>query len=107
MATIHPTAIVDPTATLAESVEVGPYCVIGPHVKLGQDTVLHNHVIIHALTTLGDGNVVYPFAVLGADPQDRKFNGEQAWCIIGDHNRLREHVTASGDQAHVIATRRQ
>ena len=93
MATIHPTAIVDPTAEVAKTAVVGPYCVVGPHVKLGAGTLLHNHVTVQSLSTLGEGNEVYPFAVLGADPQDRKFKGEQAWCIIGDHNRIREHVT--------------
>jgi UDP-N-acetylglucosamine acyltransferase len=93
MATIHPTAIVDPTATVADSVVVGPYCVIGPEVSLDAGTVLHNHVIVQALTTIGQDNEVYPFAVLGADPQDRKFKGERAFCVIGDGNRIREHVT--------------
>jgi UDP-N-acetylglucosamine acyltransferase len=93
MATIHPTAIVDPTATVAESVVVGPYCVIGPEVCLDAGTVLHNHVIVQALTTIGQDNEIYPFAVLGADPQDRKFQGERAFCVIGDGNRIREHVT--------------
>jgi UDP-N-acetylglucosamine acyltransferase len=93
MATIHPTAIVDPTATVADSVVVGPYCVIGPEVSLDAGTVLHNHVIVQALTTIGQDNEVYPFAVLGADPQDRKFKGERAFCVIGDRNRIREHVT--------------
>ena len=93
MATIHPTAIVDPTATVADSVVVGPYCVIGPEVCLDAGTVLHNHVIVQALTTIGQDNEIYPFAVLGADPQDRKFQGERAFCVIGDRNRIREHVT--------------
>ena len=93
MPTIHPTAIVDPSASVANSVKIGPYCVIGPEITLGEGTVLHNHVIIHALTTLGEDNEVYPFAVLGADPQDRKFQGERAHCVIGDRNRIREHVT--------------
>ncbi len=93
MTTIHPTAIIDPSATLAESVVVGPYCVIGPEVRLGAGTLLHNHVIVQALTTIGENNEIYPFAVLGADPQDRKFQGERAFCVIGDRNRIREHVT--------------
>ena len=93
MAHIDPTAIVDPTAQLADSVRIGPYCVIGPEVSIGDGTVLHNHVTIQALTTLGRENMVYPFSVIGADPQDRKFNGERATCVIGDRNSIREHVT--------------
>ncbi len=93
MALIHPTAIVDPTAEIADSTEIGPYCVIGPQVVIGGGTVLHNHVTIQALTTIGKNNRIYPFAVLGADPQDRKYRGERATCVIGDGNRIREHVT--------------
>ncbi len=93
MTAIHPTAIVDTAANIADSVTIGPYCVIGPDVTLGAGTVLHNHVIVQSLTTIGKDNEVYPFAVLGADPQDRKFQGEAAFCVIGDRNRIREHVT--------------
>lgn len=89
----HPTAIVDPSAKIADSVEIGPYCVIGPEVVIGAGTVLHNHVIVQALTTIGEDNEIYPFSVLGADPQDRKFHGERAHCVIGSRNRIREHVT--------------
>ena len=93
MPAIHPTAIVDPSAEIDDDVEIGPYCVIGPEVKIRRGTVLHNHVIVQSLTTIGEDNKIYPFAVLGADPQDRKFRGERATCVIGDRNRIREHVT--------------
>ncbi len=93
MPTIHPTAIIDASARIAPTATIGPYCVIGPEVTLGGGTVLHNHVIVQSLTTIGEDNEIYPFAVLGADPQDRKFHGERAFCIIGDRNRIREHVT--------------
>ena len=56
-------------------------------------TVLHNHVVLQSLTTIGDDNEVFPFAVLGADPQDLKYAGERATCVIGDRNQIREHVT--------------
>ncbi|UCD73844.1 MAG: acyl-ACP--UDP-N-acetylglucosamine O-acyltransferase [Phycisphaerales bacterium] len=93
MATIHPTAIIDPTAQIAASAEIGPYCVVGPEVAIGEHTVLQNHVTVSALTTIGDDNIFYPYSVIGADPQDLKFRGERATCAIGDHNRIREHVT--------------
>ncbi|MHC4217324.1 MAG: acyl-ACP--UDP-N-acetylglucosamine O-acyltransferase [Planctomycetota bacterium] len=93
MPTIHPTAIVDASAEIADTATIGPYCVIGPDVRVGRGTVLHNHVIIQSLTNIGQDNRVYPYAVLGADPQDRKFRGERAFCNIGDRNRIREHVT--------------
>lgn len=93
MATIHPTAIVDPSANVDHSVTIGPYCIIGREVALGRGTVLHNHVVVQSLTTIGEDNMIYPFTVLGADPQDRKWDGERAYCVIGDRNQIREHVT--------------
>jgi len=93
MPKIHPTSIVSPDARLADSVEVGAYCCIGPEVVIGAGTVLHHHVVVQALTEIGEENVVYPFSVIGADPQDRKWRGERSHCIVGDRNQIREHVT--------------
>ena len=93
MTKIHPTAIVDTHADLAASAEIGPYCVVGPDVVIGERSVLHNHVTVQNSTSIGEDNVFYPFSVIGADPQDRKFHGEMARCEIGDRNQIREHVT--------------
>ena len=93
MTKVHPTAIVDPSARIADSAEIGPYCVIGPEVAVGERTRLIAHVTVQALTTIGEDTTVYPYSVVGADPQDKKFKGERAICIIGDRNQIREHVT--------------
>ncbi|MHC5003720.1 MAG: acyl-ACP--UDP-N-acetylglucosamine O-acyltransferase [Planctomycetota bacterium] len=93
MARTHSTAIIHPSARIDDSVEIGPYCIVGPEVTIGAESVLHNHVTVQALTTIGQRNQIYPFAVVGADPQDRKYNGERATCEIGDDNKIREHVT--------------
>lgn len=93
MSKIHTTAIVDASAQLAEDVEIGPYCVVGPNVEIGARSVLHNHVTIASLTTVGEENVFYPYSVIGADPQDRKFRGEKTVCTVGNRNAIREHVT--------------
>lgn len=90
---IHPTAIIDESAQVAPSAVIGPYCVVGPDVTIGERTVLHNHVTIQSLTSIGADNTFYPFSVIGADPQDKKFRGERATCEIGDRNSIREHVT--------------
>lgn len=90
---VHPTAVVHPGAHLADGVDVGPYCVIGDGVSLAENTRLHAHVNIQGPATLGRDNVVFPFAVLGADPQDLKFRGERTTLEIGDRNVFREHVT--------------
>ncbi len=93
MRIIHPTAIIDAKAELGENVEVGPYCVIGPYVEIGSGSRLLNHVAVTGPTTIGNDNTIYPFSVIGADPQDLKFHGEPSPCVIGDRNVIREHVT--------------
>ncbi len=92
-ARVHPTAVIDHTAVLAEGVEVGPYCVVGPHVRIGAGTVLQNHVTVQEWTSLGKDNIVFPFAVLGAEPQDLKYAGGTTRLEIGDRNKIREHAT--------------
>ena len=93
MPQIHPTAIVERGAELADDVIVGPLCHVGPKVRLGPGTRLISHVTILGRTTLGEGNTVWPYATLGGDPQDLKFKGEDSQLIIGDHNEIRENVT--------------
>jgi UDP-N-acetylglucosamine acyltransferase len=93
MANIHSTAVVDASARIGEDVEVGAYCFVGPGVDVGNGTILMEHVHVKANTTLGEGNVVHPFAAVGGDPQDRKFHGEHTVLRIGDRNQIREHVT--------------
>jgi len=93
MSQIHPTAIIEPGARIAPTARIGPYCVIGPEVEIGEGTVLHNHVTVQSFTRIGRDNVFYPYSVIGADPQDKKFRGEPAWCEIGDRNQIREQVT--------------
>ncbi|MCA9284999.1 MAG: acyl-ACP--UDP-N-acetylglucosamine O-acyltransferase [Phycisphaerales bacterium] len=93
MTKIHPTAIIDPTARIGDAVEIGPYCVIGADVEIGAGTVLMNHVTVLGPTTMGRNNTVFPLAVLGADPQDRKYRGEKSRLVVGDGNQFREHVT--------------
>ncbi len=90
---IHPTAIVSAKAQLGANVEVGPFCVIGDEVKIGEGTILKSHVVIEGDTQIGKNNVIFPFASIGLEPQDLKFKGEKSKVIIGDNNKIREHVT--------------
>jgi UDP-N-acetylglucosamine acyltransferase len=90
---IHPTAIIHPRAELDPSVHVGPYCVIGEHVRIARGTILHNHVTVQGPTSIGEDNAVYPYAVLGAEPQDLKFQGGETTLLIGNRNKIREHAT--------------
>jgi UDP-N-acetylglucosamine acyltransferase len=90
---IHPTAIVDGRAVLGEDVEIGPYCVVDGPVRLGAGTRLVAHATVLGDTVLGERNVVYPGAVLGAAPQDLKHAGAPTRLVVGDRNQVREHVT--------------
>jgi UDP-N-acetylglucosamine acyltransferase len=93
MTRIHSTAIVDPAATLDESVEVGAYSIIGPHVRIGARTRVGPHVVIEGRTTIGCDNAIYQFNSIGAPPQDKKYAGEPTHLEIGDRNTIREFCT--------------
>jgi UDP-N-acetylglucosamine acyltransferase len=90
---IHPTAVVDPAAELGEDVEIGPHCVVEGTVKVGARTVLRALVTLLGHTTLGEDNVLFPGAVLGAPPQDLKHANEPTRLVVGSRNQIREHVT--------------
>ncbi len=90
---IHPTAIVHPEAKVHSTAEVGPWCTIGPKVEIGAGTRLISHVVVDGRSTIGENNTIYPFAVLGAAPQDLKYRGEDTQLIVGDRNTIRESVT--------------
>ncbi|HEY0879769.1 MAG TPA: acyl-ACP--UDP-N-acetylglucosamine O-acyltransferase [Zeimonas sp.] len=93
MTRIHPSALVDADAQLGDDVEVGPYSVIGPAVRIGARTRIGAHVVVHCNTTIGADNRIFSFASIGADPQDKKYAGEQTWLEIGNGNTIRECVT--------------
>ena len=93
MSLVHPTAIIEPGARLADDVRVGPFCYIGPNVSIGEGTVLHSRVTIVGHTTIGRNNEVFPNAVLGEPPQDLKYKGGPTRLEIGDDNQIREAVT--------------
>ena len=90
---IHQTAIIDNKAKVSSSANIGPYSVIGPNVEIGEDVIIHSHVNISGNTIIGSGNKIYPFASIGNDPQDLKYNGEKTKLIIGKNNKIREYVT--------------
>ncbi len=93
MATIHETAIVDPSAKLGANVMIGPFCVVGPNVILADDVLLKSHVVIDGHTHIGARTEISPFAVLGSPPQHLGYKGEDTKLIIGEDNFIREHVT--------------
>jgi UDP-N-acetylglucosamine acyltransferase len=90
---IHPAALVDAGARIAPGVEIGPFSVIGAGVEIGAGTVVGPHVVIQGPTRIGRDNRIYQFASVGADPQDKKFAGEDTLLEIGDRNTIREFAT--------------
>jgi len=92
---IHPTAVVDPGAQVAEDVEIGPYAFIDRDVIIGPGCRIMHHASISRFTQMGRQNVVYPFVAIGGEPQDLKYQGEDSCVEIGDHNTFREFVTVN------------
>ena len=93
MATIHPTALVDAGATLADDVDVGPYSIVGAGVTVGAGTRIGPHVVITGRTSIGARNRIFQFSSVGEIPQDRKYGGEPTTTALGDDNVVREFVT--------------
>jgi UDP-N-acetylglucosamine acyltransferase len=102
---IHSTAIIHPKAQIAAGCEIGPYCTIGEHVVLGAGCRLISHVVIDGHTTLGEANVIYPFASIGLRTQDLKHKGGVTHTRIGDRNTIRECVTIHSATSEGDATR--
>jgi len=92
---IHPSAIVESGARVHATADIGPFCVIGPKVSIGPGTKLVQSVTVTGRTTIGARNVLHPFCVLGGDPQDLKYRGEDSVTRIGDENVIREGVTVN------------
>jgi len=90
---IHPTAVIDPGARLADDVSVGPFSVIGPDVEIGAGSWIGPHVVLNGPTRIGRENRIYQFASLGDAPQDKKYAGEPTVLEIGDRNVVREYCT--------------
>jgi UDP-N-acetylglucosamine acyltransferase len=90
---IHETAMVHPTAEVADGVEIGPYSIIGENVTIGAGTRIGPHVCIDKWTMIGKGCQIYQFASLGTPPQHLRYNGEETYVIVGDNNIIREFVT--------------
>jgi len=90
---IHPTAIVDPRARIAESADIGPYCIVSADVEIGPRTRLMANNYLEGPTWIGEDNTLYPYSTVGVASQDLKYKGERAETRIGDRNRIREFVT--------------
>ena len=93
MSKISPLAFIDPEAKIGENCEIGPFCFIDKNVEIGDNNVLMNSVSVLYGARIGNGNVIFPGAVISAVPQDLKFRGEETTAEVGDNNKIRENVT--------------
>jgi UDP-N-acetylglucosamine acyltransferase len=106
MTTIHPTAVVEPGAELGPDVRIGPFCHVGPRVVLDDGVELLSHVVIAGITRIGPRTRIFPFASIGHQPQDLKYQGEESRLEIGADNIVREYVTMNpGTQGGGMQTR--
>ena len=90
---ISPLAYIHPEAKIGQNCEIGPFCFIDANVVIGDNNVFMNSVTVLSGSRIGNGNRIFPGAVIGAIPQDLKFRGEETTAEIGDNNIIRENVT--------------
>ena len=90
---ISTSAIIDPSAQIADGVEIGPFTVIGPDVVIEEGTIISSHVVVKGPTKIGKNNRIFQFCTIGEDCQDKKFAGEPTRLEIGDNNIFREACT--------------
>lgn len=93
MNSIHPTAIIDPSARIGEDVHIGPYCIIGADVEIGDGCRLQHHVTIMGPSKIGKNNQFFAYGSIGQQTQDLKYQGEPTWLEMGDNNTFREFCT--------------
>ena len=92
---IHPKALIDPKAELADDVEVGAFSIIDAKVRIDAGTRIGPHAVVTGRTTIGRNNHIFQFTSIGEQPQDKKYAGEDTELIIGDNNTIREMCTFS------------
>ena len=101
---IHPTAIVHPDAVLGENVTIGPYAIVGENCTVGDDCVLAPRSVLERNVKLGRGVKVGIGSILGGDPQDLKYQGEETTVEIGDGTVIREYATINRGTSQSLKT---
>lgn len=92
---ISPLAIVSPEAKIGEGVEIGPFCIVEENVEIGDGTKLLSGAILRYGARIGKDCTIHPYAVIGGEPQDLKFKGEDSVAVVGDRTTIREYATIS------------
>ena len=90
---IHSSSIIDKKAKISKKAKIGPFCYVGPEVEITDDVELISNVHLEGNTKIGKGTKIFPFASIGTQPQDLKYNNEKNSLVIGENNIIREYVT--------------
>ena len=101
---IHATAVIDPTASVAASATVGAFAYIGPQCVVDEDCIISHRSTLERNVRLARGVKVGVGSVLGGDPQDLKFRGEDTWVEIGENTTIREYATINRGTAQSMKT---
>ena len=105
MIEIDKTSIVNKNAKIAEGVEIGAYCIVGENVTIGKNTKILPYVQILPGTVIGENNIIHQGSIIGGDPQDLKYSGEETSLIIGDNNNIREFCTLNRGTDNSLQTK--
>ena len=106
MSKIHPSAFVSPNAQIGTDVTIGPCAMIEDDVIIGDSCQIDAFASVKQYTTMGTGNHIHSYALVGGEPQDLKFHGEKSELIIGNNNNIREFATIHrGTEAGTLVTR--
>ncbi len=109
MSNISPLAIIEDGAVIGNNVTIAPYAFVSAKAVIGEGTSIAQCACIYGKTIIGKNNRIFSHAVIGSDPQDLKFNGEDVELIIGDDNTIREFTlfnpgTAGGGSKTIIGS---
>ncbi len=89
---IDKTAVIHPSAQIAEDAIIGPFVVIGENVKIGARTRVISNAHIE-FAEIGEDCTISPFTTIGSEPQDLGYKGEATKVVIGDGTIIKENVT--------------
>ena len=82
---IHPTAVIDATATIGKGSKIGANVYVGPKTTIGENTILYPNVTVLDECSIGDNTVIWSGTVV----RER--------CHIGHHCIIHPNATIGAD----------
>lgn len=101
---IHATAIVSPDARIGNDVQIGPFAIVGEQCEIGDGCVISARATLERNVRLARGVRVGVGSILGGDPQDLKFRGEETWVEVGENTVIREYSTLNRGTSESLRT---